>query len=233
MYGYRKALMPFTRVFLPESLARRFQHIHESEQALRDLLDEEGTGRALPVQTVGNLRPTRANILDVGAIAAYRPGQQVYPVEPVHDPSALGDSVGWIDREVRRLFGGTPRFNEFLPITIDDMQGIIQRVRVQPDGGDWDTDGLRQVLSTLSARYGGRAMLYVRPMRRSDATLSQGAISGDEQAEARRKGCPVLLLFKDGEPREPGVRNPWLAPFWYPTVSFPRDMPAMVFNRSA
>lgn len=233
MYGYRSELMPFTRVFLPQSLARRFQHIHESEQALRDLLDEEGTGRALPVQTAGNLRPTRANILDVGAIAAYRPGQQVYPVEPVHEPNALGDSVAWIDRETRRLFGGQPRQNEFLPISIEEMQRVIERVPVQPDGGDWDTDGLRQVLVTLSPRYGSRAMLYVRPMVRSETILSQGAISGAEQAEARRLGCPVLFLFKDGEPRRAGTPNPWSAPFWYPTVSFPRDMPAMVFNRSA
>jgi hypothetical protein len=224
--------MPFTRVFLPESLARRFQHIHESEQALRDLLDEEGTGRALPVQTAGNLRPTRANILDVAAIAAYRPGQQVYPIEPVHDPAALGDTVAVIDRELRRLFGGSPRNNEFLAISIEEMQRLIERVRVQPDGGDWDTDGLRQVLATLAPRYGGRAMVYVRKMVRSEPTLSQGAISGEEQAQARRMGCPVLFLFKDGEPRSPGTPNPWLATFWYPTVSFPRDMPAMVFNRS-
>jgi hypothetical protein len=232
MYGYRRHLMPFTRVFLPPSLARRFQHIHESEQALRDLLDEEGTGRALPVQAAGNLRPTRTNILDVGTIAAYRPGQQVYPVEPVHDPVALGNSVAEIDRELVRLFGGAPRHNEFLPISINDAKNLIGLIRVQPDGGEWDPEAIPQVFTTLSERYGNQAMLYVRKMERNDTTLSQGAISGPEQRQARDQGRPVLFLFKDGEPRGAGTDNPWSAAFWYPTVVFPMNMPAMVFNRS-
>jgi hypothetical protein len=233
MYGYRRQLMPFTRVFLPLSLARRFQHIHESEQALRDLLDEEGTGRALPVQAAGNLRPTRTNILDVGTIAAYRPGQQVYPVEPVHSPATLGNSVAEIDREIVRLSGGRERPNEFVAISIDDMKRLIGLIKVQPDGGEWDSEAIPQVLTTLSDRYGNQAMLYVRRMERSDTTLSQGAISGAEQQQAREQDRPVLFLFKDGEVRRDGTRGPWAAPFWYATVVFPANMPAMVFNRSS
>src|SRR5690606_36351539 len=93
MYGYRQHLMPFTRVFLPQTLALRFRQLHEGEQGLRDLLGNDGSGRTIPVEVAGDLRPTRSNILDIGAISAYRPGQQVYPVEPVHDPRELGDSV--------------------------------------------------------------------------------------------------------------------------------------------
>lgn len=232
MYGYRRQLLPFTRVFLPPSLARRFQHIHESEQALRDLLDEEGTGRALPVQAAGDLRPTRTNILDVGTIAAYRPGQQVYPVEPVHDPASLGNSITEIDKEIAKLSGGRERHNAFIPMSIDDAKRLVALVRVQPDGGEWDPEAIPQVLTTLSERYGNQAMLYVRKMERSEVTLSQGAISGPEQQQARDQDRPVLFMFKDGEARLPGTRNPWSAPFWYPTVVFPPSMPAMVFNRS-
>jgi len=232
MYGYRRPLLPFTRVFLPPSLARRFQAIHETEQGLRDLLDEEGTGRALPVQTAGDLRPTRTNILDVGTIAAYRPGQQVYPVEPVHDPAALGNSVTEIDREVARLFGGRERPNEFLSISIDEAKRLIGLVRLQ-DGGEWDSEAMALVLTTLSERYDNEARLYVRRMERTDTRLSSAAISGKEQADARAQGRPVLFLFKDGEPRGRGAPpNPWLAPFWYPSIVFPPDMPVMVFNRS-
>lgn len=233
MYGYRRQLMPFTRVFLPPSLARRFQHIHQSEAALRDLLDVEGTGRALPVQTAGDLRPTRTNILDVGTIAAYRPGQQVYPVEPVHDPNILKGSTEALDREIMRLSGGRERSNEFIPISIDDAKRLIGSVPVKEDDGEWDSAAIPQVLTLLSERYGNRGMLYVRKMERSDSILSQGAISGPEQQQARDKGLPVLFMFKDGEPRRPGTQNPWSAPFWYPTIVFPPNMPAMIFNRSA
>ena len=114
----------------------------------------------------------------------------------------------------------------------DDAKRLIALIKVQPDGGEWDSEALPQVLTTLSERYGNQAMLYVRKMERSDVTLSQGAISGPEQQQARDHGRPVLFMFKDGEPRMPGTRNPWSAPFWYPTVVFPTSMPAMVFNRS-
>ena len=233
MYGYRRQLMPFTRVFLPPGLARRFQHIHQSEEALRDLLDVEGTGRALPVQTAGDLRPTRTNILDVGTIAAYRPGQQVYPVEPVHDPSALRGATERIDTEVARLSGGRERPNEFIPISIDDAKRLADLVPMKEDDGEWDSEAIPQVLTVLSGHYDNRALLYVRKMERSDVSLSQGAISGAEQQQARDRGVPVLFMFKDGERRKPGASpSPWLAPFWYPTIVFPPNMPAMIFNRS-
>ncbi|HSE49581.1 MAG TPA: Z1 domain-containing protein, partial [Terriglobales bacterium] len=74
MYGYRQPLMPYTRVFLPLSLATRFHHIHEAEQALRGLLRSPVGTKPTPVELAQNLVATRSTILDGGALAAYRPG---------------------------------------------------------------------------------------------------------------------------------------------------------------
>src|SRR5262249_40994678 len=93
MYGYREPLMPFTRVFLPQRLAVRFHRIHEAETALRRLLADPVERTRVPVQVAGALRPTRPGILDVGSIGAYRPGQQVYPVQPAYKPDDLGTTT--------------------------------------------------------------------------------------------------------------------------------------------
>lgn len=225
MYGYRQHLMPFTRVFLPQTLALRFRQIHESEQALRDLLGESSGGRTIPVEVAGDLRPTRSNILDIGSISAYRPGQQVYPVEPVHDPKELGDSVQRIDQLLTETFGGVPEANRFLQIELPLAKKFIDAVEVREDDGDWETAALLRVLDATASRYASKAYLYVRDFVRTRTTLSQGAISGDEQELARGKNAPVLFLFH-------GAKGaPWNADIWYPTVVFPRDMPAIVFNR--
>jgi hypothetical protein len=225
MYGYRQHLMPFTRVFLPQTLALRFRHIHEGEQGLRDLLGNGAAGRTIPVEVAGDLRPTRSNILDIGAISAFRPGQQVYPVEPVHEPRELGDSVRVIDGLVERAFNGPVRPNQFLQIDLDLAKELIGTVRVQDDDGDWHTPALLRVLDATASRYAAKAYLYVRDFVRTRTELSQGAISGDEQALARAKNAPVLFLFHGANGR------PWNADIWYPTVVFPYDMPAMIFNR--
>ena len=110
--------------------------------------------------------------------------------------------------------------------TGDEIVRMIRGVEVQEDEGDWDTDALTQVLGALTHRYGERGFLYVREMHRKTPALSQGAINGDEQDAARAKGAPVLFMFD--QPAE----VPWKARFWYPTVVFPTDMPAFLFNRT-
>jgi hypothetical protein len=59
MFGYRRALMPFTRVFLPETLARRFHRIHVAEQTLRELLNDRARFGHVVVQVADGLRATR------------------------------------------------------------------------------------------------------------------------------------------------------------------------------
>ena len=225
MYGYRQHLMPWTRVFLPQTLALRFRQIHESEHGLRELLGDEANGGAIPVEVAGDLRPTRSNILDIGSISAYRPGQQVYPVEPIHDPRELGDSVQLIDRLLADRLGGRPEPNRFVQIELSLAKALIDMVAVGEDDGDWESPAILRVLEATASRYASKAYLYVRDFSRTRTTLSQGAISGDEQEAAREKNAPVLFLFRGTKGK------PWKADIWYPTVVFPRDMPAIVFNR--
>jgi hypothetical protein len=227
MYGYRQHLMPFTRVFLSQTLAMRFRQIHESEQALRDLLGESSGGRATPVEVAGDLRPTRSNILDIGSIAAYRPGQHVYPFEPVHDARKLGDSVQRIDRLLAGAFGKIPTPKRYHEIDLDLAKKLIGTIEVQDDGGDWETPALLRVLDATASRYASKAYLHVRDFERTNTTLSTGAVSGDELKLARGMNAPVLFLFRGAKGKT------WNADIWYPTVVFPRDMPAIVFSRDA
>jgi hypothetical protein len=47
MYGYRDALMPYTRVYLPQQLATLFHDIHQAEEALGD-----ASARSMPARAI-------------------------------------------------------------------------------------------------------------------------------------------------------------------------------------
>ncbi len=79
MFGYRRALMPYTRVFLPDSLGARFHFIHVAEQNLRRQLAANGGKGKVAVEIMSSLRATRLNVLDTRNLAAYEPGEQIYP----------------------------------------------------------------------------------------------------------------------------------------------------------
>lgn len=234
MYGYRTELMPFTRVFLPYRLALRFHAIHQSEAALRELLDNDGPGGAVPISVINNLRPTRPGILDAGTLGTYRPGKQVFPIEPIHEPTLLGDTTPRIERALQAIGGGTVRRDGWVDISLEEMIALIEQVPVRDDDpSDWDTQAIVQVLRTIGARYNNRAKLYVRDFERSSRVLLTGGISGGEHDAARQLNVPVLFLLHEAGRRAPGERNPWSgAPFWYPTVVFPPSMPNQVFNAS-
>lgn len=240
MYGYRTTLMPFTRVFLPYRLALRFHAIHQSEAALRELLDADGPGGPVPIAVINNLRPTRPGILDAGALGTYRPGRQVYPIEPIHEPVLLGDSTARIEAALRSAMGGTIVPNNWFDISVDQLVELIQLAPVRDDDpSEWDTTTIVQVLRQLSARYGHRAKLFVRDFKRSDRLLLTGGISGGsggsggEYEAAKSMNLPVLFLLHESGQRAAGEKNPWSGvPFWYPTVVFPPSMANQVFNAS-
>ncbi len=230
MYGYRERLMPYTRVFLPETLAIRFNGIHDAESSLRELLTDPDTRKRVPVKVAGQLRPTRPGVLDVGAIAAYRPGQQVRPIEPKYRAEDLGNSSERITSIVERSCGGTVVHHQYVEIAIEAVAEIIESVRTHDEElGDWDPEAIVRVLRLVSDDYGGRGLLFVRDApKRKGPTLPTGVMSGPEQQDARSKTRPVLFLA-----RFPGTGEGWAGvPFWHPTLVFPSDMANWVFNIS-
>jgi hypothetical protein len=229
MYGYREQLMPFTRVFLPETLAARFSRLHEAERDLRDQLRDPDTRKSVVVKVANQLRPTRPAVLDVGSIAAYRPGQQLYPTEPKYTAEDLGTTTERISSIASDAMGGELTRLEFAPLPIERMAEVIETVRTHDEElGDWDQEALVRVLRALAPDYDGNGLLWLRdaPERRGPR-LPQGALSGADQQRARNQTRPVLFLTWFRGDREKGWDG---VSFWYPTIVFPGDMANWVFN---
>jgi Z1 domain len=223
MFGYRARLMPFTRVFLSESLGFRFHQIHKSELSLRGQL---ATGRArgrIAVETVVGLRATRPNVLDINSLSAYGPGEQVYPTALALDHASLAKNPR-VEESLRAAFGGSLKADVFVEVPIETVIRLVKLVPYSEEfPGNWDPDMLERVLSAISERYSNRGSLHYRQMTRTKPRLLTGAASGDEVAEAAALGRPALLLFRDTG-RHVGSEC------WYPTLVFPGNMNTQVFN---
>lgn len=233
MFGYRQKLMAYSRVFLPQSLALRFNRIHSAEAELRTMIPNVDVLDTLPVEVVGELRPTRYGVLDPSEIQTVRSGHHIYPTLP--DFRASKATREAIERLLSGIFGVSDPVMEVasssdreVTVEIDRLVALVRAF----DGEDesWDTEGLCQVLQS-TARRSPHGYVRWRTMRRKGGKrpeLSTGAASGTEVSRARSQPGPTLFVFRQEERNERWGDQP----FWYPTLVFPSSMPNKVYNRT-
>lgn len=229
MFGYRADLMNFTRVFLPEDLAFRFNFIHMSEHGLRGQIRDGNEHGRFVVETMHSLRATRLNVLDTSSLAAFESGQQVYPGGIAVTDAAL-DRTAAIEQLVRTALGGSLVSNTSKEITTEQAVQLVETLPFATElANAWDPKALAQLLRTLGSRNGGRAYLRYRKLTRSGTRLATGAVSGDELATAREADAPVVFAFQVHGPGLGGKLRAGRS-CWYPTVVLPTSMPTQVFN---
>ena len=231
MFGYRQALMPYTRVFLPDSLAARFHFIHVAEKNLRKLLSKtQGAGKVI-VETMSSLRATRLNVLETRNLAAYEAGDQIYPGAAGFAPADLR-RVSDIEASVKQVTGGMLREGEFVPVPVTELITLIRELPFDEELANmWDPQMLALLLERTSEDYEGRGYLYFRHMKRTKGTLPTGVLSGAELASARALQGPVLCVFRDDGRKLMTKHNGKV--YWYPTLVLPSDMATQLFNTTS
>src|SRR5262249_20436089 len=147
--GYRRPLMPYTRVFLPERLALRFHRIHTAEQHLRDLLSDPTRRARIPVEVSEGLRATRPGVLDMGSILASVPGQHL------SSPAPLVTADAWKEHErakeaIQKLGGSFPDEKERREPTEVSLEALTSVLPMLPydrsDEDAWDPRAIQGVL---------------------------------------------------------------------------------------
>jgi hypothetical protein len=227
MFGYREPLMPYTRVFLPDSLGARFHFIHVAEQNLRRQLAGGGVGR-VTVEAMSTLRATRLNVLDTRNLAAFEPGHHVYPGAADFRSRSL-ERGALVEAAVRKAMGGGLRESVFTPVPLQDLQVLIPELPFDEELANmWDPEMLTLLISRLGPRYKNQGFLFFRNMSRTRETLPTGALFGGELQEARALGAPVLCVFRDDGRALKTKSNG--REYWYPSLVLPSDMPTQVFN---
>src|SRR5690606_3405425 len=227
MFGYRRDLMPYTRVFLPRSLAVRFWGIHEAEEELRSLLPNVDAVEKVPVRVVGQLRATRYGVLDTGSVVTIRSGKHLYPTFP--DTNLPKSRVARIESLLEEIWPDWNDQKKFEP-TLVPLQ-MVESLLAALSPSEWDVSALSMIFRSVAGD-GGKAYAAYRKMNRGetnreqDKDLATGALSGKDLSSARGRKLPTLFVFRQIERR--ACWNNDL--FFYPTIVFPRSMPNHVYN---
>jgi hypothetical protein len=229
MYGYRRELMAFTRVFLPTQLSVRFHEIHCIERRLRRQLATADMNAQIVLERSATLFPTRRGVLDPDFLDAFAAEDQVFPHYPLL--TMAPDDYRRTTSEIQRLVGGALSVDpQRAEISFDDLLRLVDLVPYddkQPSQS-WVPAVIIRVLEQQRERCRGRAYVFTRKMQRRTPYLTTGALSGESLKELRNLDAPVFCAFRDDGSRIAGIAG--AHPFWYPTVVFDRRMPNVVVN---
>lgn len=232
MFGYRAQLMPMTRVFLPRSLAVRFNALHQAERELRALVPTIDALTAIPVQVVGELRPTRYGVLDTGSVQAFGAGKHLFPAMPPLDlPTTRLKAISTALEKILEgpLAGYSSKKDE--QHRTPPLAEVLELCRLF-DSQDWDGEANAAVLASVCTEC---HFTFRRMDRRrkpgQGRELPTGALSGKEVADARGRSVPRPTFFVLQQMTEIATWNN--ERFFYPTIVFHSEMPNVVFNATA
>jgi hypothetical protein len=226
MYGYRRPLLAYTRVYLPRVVATNFKGIHDAEVALRDLVARDGAAAEPVIMLPANTRATRKNAIETDFPRVIEAGlAQLAPRHVVTDAGAAAE----IRDRLLRL--GVPldiadRDARLTRVPLDEILELIACAPVrQQDPGKWTPGVATAIIETYRDKYverGSEGKVYVRELEGAD-DRERARLSGQEVSLIRRgaDGVPALVLLWVGTAAEPHA--------WYPTLVMPSNSKAYIF----
>lgn len=224
MYGYRNDLMPFTRVYLPRSVAANFRGIHKSETALRAMLerDPEAANPVLLVPT--GTRATRPNAVDPDYLRVIAAGIAQVTSQRIEIDRAGAAVVRDMLQGLGVPLASDERDLRVTPLAFNDVIRLVDAVPiVDNDPGQWSPNAIVEILENYRERTGDFGYVYVRRLRGS-LERTRARLSGNEVDIIRRAsdGRPALVLLYVGEPGAPDA--------WHPTLVMPENAPGFIIS---
>lgn len=233
MYGYRRPLMPFTRVFVPRALAGRFRRIHQTEEDLRDLLRVEAEGESVPIRLVTGMRATRRNATEPSALQVVRGGlQQIFPLYVAEDAAAAREIKRILEEANVPISRERERSDRATPVPLELVFDLVARVPVgENDPGRWNPDVVSAIIESYSSQYEqgyqAQCRVYARGLQQEVPPAGgwiRGRLGGNEITFIRNAapGVPALALLYLGDIQAPRG--------WYPTLVLPPDSSPYIIN---
>lgn len=239
MFGYRKELLDVTRLFLPKNILDDFRAIHESDEGMRQVIDENtGKIKLTPVWVGRKLRPTRANVLNPAAIGVFTPGSSIYPRDPLWKASEVKKHTEELDKLLSKFKGDDDEDHEV------DIDYLIQIISEMPSrfcsGYPWEDERVKQALQAMKAEGIHKGILNVRRGKKGDGldlkNQTRPWVSGFAQSQwlskPRQKytDVPVLVvMYEKGEKPQKNWDN---QPLYLPTLILPKNKFVFMFNYS-
>lgn len=239
MYGYRKATLDYTRLFIPKHLYYRFRDIHRSDEDLRDFIEEhKDLPATFPVEYTFNLRTTRPGVLDVNRTDTLSPGMHIFP-NYIALPQKLR-SYNKVLRLLQKHFELSSikdlerRGKEGVIIKPSDASALVGPIRTRSKN-TWRDATISAVIDKVAGKFRNKVVLRFRTAQRTvgdDGFVSTGTLSGTELRAAQKSSAPTLWIM--AATTRPGSAVAAGQKFMYPTLVIPESLRKLfMFNRGA
>lgn len=240
MFGYRQELLDVTRLFLPEHILEDFRAIHESDEGMRQVIDEDtGKIKLTPVWVGRKLKPTRANVLNPAAIGAFTPGSSIYPRDPLWKASEVKKHTEALD-QLLSAFKGDDEYHEV------DIDKLIEIISEMPSrfwsGYPWEDERVKQALLVMKKQNIHKGILNVRRGKKGDGLglknqkpprpwQGSGFATSQWISKPREEypNMPILVvMYQKGEKKDSWDNQP----LYLPTLILPQSKFVFMFNYS-
>lgn len=226
MFGYRRAYLPYIRIFLPRQLAARFQHIHLAEEGLRRQLEAGNSTDTVLIRVPTASRPTRPNAIEAGAVRSVEAGRdQLFPFYLAKDAGSAASILKLLVENNVPI--GTTLDVRATKVPLSIAQTIIDNVAIcDDDGGLWDASTILALLDSYAEQLAGEMVVYTRELTTEPPSHGwiRGRLAGREVTtlQGASPTAPSLALLYYGDASAPQA--------WYPTLVMPSGSPNFVFS---
>jgi hypothetical protein len=240
IFGYRKKLLPYTKVFLTQSIYEKFHNIYESDEELRKLIEKHGEElKALPVSIFKGIIPTRRNVLDAINNNTIRPDSLLYPnLSQFENPEAstnrnnvyivLKRLIPTFDPDNKDQYKKNKQLRNLGEIPCDDAVKILKSLPTNATN-KWSDHVIPSLLKAIKHQNGDGVIVKFRTSNRNanpDGSFPTGTIGGYAEEREAHSSKPVLWLIEvNGRGKNLGG-----IPFLHQTIITPKTMQIYQIN---
>jgi hypothetical protein len=235
MFGYRRNLLPITRLFSPANVLAALRDTYDSDTGTREAIVKVGGVMSIkPVWVGRTLRPTRAGVYNPAEIRAFPPGKTLFPRSIVYEKKEVTKPYKELD-DLLRTFTGD---DDYYQVEIDFLIKILKLTPSDPvPDADWHDDRVQQVLRNmqldpmkkttgrLNVRRGTKDGGFAVKKRENQES---GFAAGQQIIDARNRfpNEPIVLLRKQAGRK----RDEWDdQEFYAPTLILPSGRFAFLY----
>lgn len=217
-FGYRRELLNFTRIYMPEPIFKSYLELYKADEATRaGIIDNPENP---PVFVGDGMQPTRGSVLNTSQIEVFHPGRAYYPHSPKYSGSIVKQNTRTINKILDKYI---QEENKYHNVDIRLIEKLISLMPCKHKTGAYSQSRILNLIDALKKQNGNpfKCLLLVKTdlQRNKNASIERG-FADDKWLKPKTNGENYLLFIAM---RQKGLKlQNWAGTeFYVPTIKLP------------
>lgn len=234
MFWYRKRILKYMKIYMPEEVYEKFHFTYETDEWLREMVRQNPYNdfEIKFYDKTWKLRFTRPNIESRSFLSdIFIPRQQLKPNNiPLEEHVYNASKFECIQSILESIWHKDILEEDWILISIEKFQSIISNIKTRDNTSKWDDKKIVDIVrSLLSDSVEKNIRLYTTTTTKwfswKDGFIWSGALFWWKwwQVEKWLNWKEISLWLTDFFYKDESWKNPPKEHIWYPTIVFPKD----------